>query len=112
MALAVIITLGDAKRISLSPSFALRLLPLSNLAAFQIKRGEQKAPQDLGPVRFSYDALSIRSLFSSGSRFINGSKGFQYVLVPVACWPNPFCLRLNSCESPRAPPLMDPPSFC
>jgi len=108
---AVIIALGNAQQISLSPSLVL-LLPIKNLASFQIKRGEQKAPQDWVPIRFSNDTLANRGLLSGGFRFIDGSKEFQYALKPFASWPSPFCLRLNSCESSRAPPFMDPPTFC
>ncbi len=111
VASAVVLTLGDAKQTGLSPSPAFLLLPLKNLVSFQFNRSEQKAPQDLGPVRIADLTLSIRGIFSDGSRFIDGSQCFQYALTaPV--WSKPFCPRLNAFESPRAPPLMDPPSFC
>jgi len=106
----MLVTLGDAKQIGLSPSMAI-LLPIKSLVV-QMERGEQKAPQDLGPIRFTSDILSIRSLFPSGSPFIDGSKDFQYALISSACWPSPFCLRLNSCESPRAPPRTAQILFC
>jgi hypothetical protein len=107
---AVILALGDAKQTGL-PSSGAFLLPLKNLVSFQFNRSEQKAPQDLGPVRIADLTLGIRALFSDGSRFIDSSKCFQYTLQAPA-WAKPFCPRLNSFESPRAPPLMDPPTFC
>ncbi len=107
---AVILALGDAKQTGLSSSGAF-LLPLKNLVSFQFKRSEQKAPQDLGPARIADLTTGIRSLFTDGSRFVDTSKCFQYTLI-APDWSKPFCLRHNSFESPRAPPLMDPPTSC
>jgi hypothetical protein len=107
---AVILALGDAKQTGLSPSRVF-FLPIKNLVSFQFNRGEQKAPQDLGPIRIADLTPGIRSLFSDGSRFIDGSKCFQYALV-LPVWSKPFCLRLNAFESPRAPPPLAPSSFC
>ena len=108
---AIILALGDAKQTGLSPSEALLLLPIKNLVSFQFMRNEQKAPQDLGPVRIADLTLGIRGIFSDGTRFIDGSKCFQYAFKTPA-WSRPFCPRLNAFESPRAPPPMDPPTFC
>ncbi|MCE0497201.1 MAG: hypothetical protein LV481_04560 [Methylacidiphilales bacterium] len=108
---AVILSLGDAQQTGLSPSQALLLLPLKNLVSFQFNRSEQKAPQDLGPIRIADLTLGIRGIFSDGSRFMDGAKCFQYAFQAPA-WSKPFCLRLNAFESPRAPPPMDPPTFC
>ena len=108
---AMILALGDAKQTGLSPSQALLLLPIKNLVSFQFMRNEQKAPQDLGPIRIADLTLGIRAIFSDGSRFIDGSKCFQYTFRTPA-WSKLFCPRLNAFESPRAPPPMDPPMFC
>ncbi|HUB66120.1 MAG TPA: hypothetical protein VL981_01390 [Candidatus Methylacidiphilales bacterium] len=111
MASAVVLTLSDAKQTGLSSSGALLLLPIKNLISFHFNRSEQKAPHDLGPIRITDPTTGIRSLFTDGSRFIDGAQCFQYVLGSPA-WAKPFCLRLNSFESPRAPPWVALFMFC
>jgi len=105
VALTVTFTACDAQQIGLSSSCG--LLSLNRLPFFQTKRPEQKAPQALSPVQILNEALAIRGPFPS-SRQLKITKKFQYILAPLTCWSAAFCLRLNSCESPRAPPLMDP----
>jgi hypothetical protein len=111
VALTVTFTVCDAQQIGLSPSME-SLLITGNRLAFQIKRPDQKAPQDLGPTRLVNEAYASRGQISGGSRHLDGAQAFQYMLAAPISWASPFCQRLNSCESPRAPPLMDPPTFC
>jgi hypothetical protein len=111
VALTVTFTVCDAQQIGLSPSGDLLLMTLRPVS-FQTNRPVQKTPSDLGPLRLSNEGLASRSQFAGSSRNPNDSKGFQYSLVVPICWAKPFFLRLNSCESPRAPPPMDPPTFC
>jgi hypothetical protein len=112
VAFTVTFTVCDAQQIGLSPSGDL-LLTTQRLVSFQIKRPVQKTPSDLGPLRISNGGLvGGRSQLSGSSRQLDDSKGIQYSLMAPVCWAKPFFLRLNSCESPRAPPPMDPPTFC
>jgi len=111
VALAVTLTVCDAQQVGLSPSYRFLLLS-PDLASFQMKRVEQKAPKDLFIYRASDESLASRSQLSGGSRELCSPKVFRYALAPTADLHTPFCQRVNSCESPRAPPLMDPPILC
>ena len=111
VALSVTLTVCDAQQVGLSPSYRFLLIS-PDLAAFQNKRPEQKAPQAMGTWRIFNQTLSSRGPASGASRYLDGTKAFQYALAPLTCLSSPFCLRVNSCESPRAPPRMDPPTFC
>ncbi len=64
------------------------------------------------PWRVINENSSNRSLAGGLSRYLDGAKTFQYALAPEPSLGNPLCVRVNSCESPRAPPLMDPPILC
>jgi hypothetical protein len=108
VALTVSFTVGDARHVTLSRFFDSS--PLTFLASFQMKRTEQKAPNDLNLVRFSEDRMS-RPATSAGSRAPVALRQFQYALSPLPRLSNHLCCELNACESPRAPPLMDPPQF-
>jgi len=77
-----------------------------------MKRAEQKAPHDLSAWRAFDESLSSRNQISGTSRYLKDTEIFQYALAPMASSSAPFSLRINSCESPRAPPRMDPPTFC
>jgi hypothetical protein len=107
----VTFTACDAQQIGLSPAYDFSLLG-KELALFQNKRTEQKAPQALGPIRIVNEVFSIRGLTPSPSRPVNPSGRFQYKLAAFDPWAHSLCLRLNSCESTRAPPRMDPPISC
>jgi len=111
VALSVTLTVCDAQQVGLSTSYRF-LLTTQAVASFQSKRAEQKAPQAMSPWLIFNETQSSRGQASSGSRYLDGTKAFQYVLAPFTSHTSPFCLRLNSCESPRAPPRMDPPTFC
>ena len=111
VALSVSLTVCDAQQVGLSPSYRF-LLITQNLASFQIQRTEQKAPQAMGCWRVFTETLSSRGQNFGLSRDLDGLTAFQYVLAPLVRPRSPFCLRVNSCESPRAPPRMDPPTFC
>jgi hypothetical protein len=110
VALSVTFTVCDAQQIGLSPSDGSSSFR-ANFASYQTKRPEQKAPQViLGPMLVSDESATTRL---AGSPRLGGANNyFQYGLAPANRWPASFCLRLNSCESPRAPPLMDPPISC
>jgi hypothetical protein len=82
------------------------------VASFQIKLPEQKAPLALGPLRLTYEAFASRGQGNGGTSHLDGSEGYGSGLASLPDWSNPFCQRLNSFESPRAPPLMDPPILC
>jgi len=111
VALTVSFTVCDAQQIGLSPSGDL-LLTTTLRPAFQMKRPEQKAPQDLGPLPLYNQAFASRVQLNGTTVHPGGLNEFQYALVSAMRWESHFCLRLNSCESPRAPPLMDPPTLC
>lgn len=110
MALSVTFTVCDAQQIGFSSS-GVFMSTTQRLAFQQFKRPAQKTPSDLGPLRISDQGLAGRSPLFGSSRDLNGTNCFQYNLVLPICWAEPFSLRPNSCESPRAPPLMDPPTF-
>ena len=110
VALTVTFTVCDAQQTGLSTSYGAS--SCGKRLLFQTKRPEQKAPQALSPVQIFNETLAIRGSSSGSSRVLGNSRDFQYALPSMDCWSGSFCLRLNSCESPRAPPLMDPPIFC
>ncbi len=110
MALTVTFTVCDAQQIGLSSSYG--YLSLKNVIAFQTKRPEQKAPLALNPLRLGNEALALKLPLSASTRLSDDLKAFQYALPLADGCAADFCLRLNSCESPRAPPLMDPPTLC
>jgi hypothetical protein len=112
VALTVTFAVCDAQQIGLSPSCGL----LSSMKAgftrlvFQMERPEQKAPQGVEMVRVSTPTFAARSQMDATPT------GFEFTDFP--CSPlrpasglDLHGLRLNSCESTRAPP-MDPPTFC
>jgi len=111
VALSVTLTVCDAQQVGLSSSYRFLLLT-QDLASFQTKRAEQKAPQAMSPWQIFNESSANRGQTAGGTRYLDGIQTFQYALAPLASERNPFCLRLNSCESPRAPPPMDPPTFC
>ena len=111
VALSVTLTVCDAQQVGLSPSYSFLLIS-QDLTPFQMKRTEQKAPQDLSAWQAFDPSVSSRPQVSGAARYLNNTKAFQYALAPVACLRDPFSLRINSCESPRAPPPMDPPTSC
>jgi len=112
VALSVTLTVCNAQQVGLSPSYRF-LFMNQDLASFQMKRTEQKAPQAMGPWVAYSETASSRGPATGFSRYLHGNEAFQYALHPLAGCPDSyFCLRLNSCESPRAPPPMDPPTFC
>lgn len=109
VALTVTFTVCDAQQIVLSAS---RAMPsLDGLSFFQTKLPEQKAPQALGPIPIFNETMAIRGT-SGSSRHLRNPRDFQYAFAPLALRSASFCLRLNSFESPRAPPFMDPPISC
>ena len=109
VASAVIFGLGDSRIIGLSPSSGAFF---SHIALVQTKRSEQNAPRDLGPTRLLTNALGVRPAASSGARLFEGPGRFSLYRLPYDNSGNEFCLRLDLFESPRAPPLMDPPLSC
>ena len=112
VALSVTLTVCDAQQVGLSPSYRF-LFMNQDLASFQMKRTEQKAPQAMGPWVAYIEAAASRGPATGFSRYLHRNEAFQYALSPLSGTSDPyFCLRLNSCESPRAPPPMDPPTFC
>jgi hypothetical protein len=111
VALTVTFTVCDAQQIGLSPASVFSL-SYQNLSAFQTKLDEQKATQDLPTLMIPNQLVSAREQGAGTGRENETTLIFSYLLMPGICWTNPFCLRLNSCESPRAPPLMDPPISC
>ena len=110
VALTVTLTVCDAHRIGLSTSLSL-VAPMNKLVRLQSKRHEQKAPRSFVLVRATTETFASRQQ-GLGSHYLDGSQYSQYALISLARWPNPFCLRLNSCQTTRAPPLMDPPTLC
>ena len=111
VASAVAFALGEAPLPGVSPTAGF-LLPTASFSAFQIKRSEQNSPESLIPVQNIDWATTDRIAGADAGQGLNGENGFRYALAPLPGWSNPFCLRLNSCESPRAPPRMDPPFSC
>lgn len=111
VALTVTFTVSDAQQIGLSSSYD-ALLSNPTLAAFQMKRPEQKAPPAFSPWQATMEPQYNRKQLSGTPRSIHDSNYFQYALVLPTHWQSTLCVRLNSCESPRAPPPMDPPTFC
>ena len=111
VALSVTFTVCDAQQVGFSPSY--RFLSITqDLAFFQMKRTDQKSPQAMEPWRVINQLSSNRALAVGGSRHFESLKPCRYALLIPTSETTPFCLRLNSCESPRAPPPMDPPTFC
>jgi hypothetical protein len=108
MALTVTFTVCEAHQLpsssSLAPSW-------TGASLFQIKRGEQKAPRHLSLFVGLGQNYNNREALGA-SRFLDGANRFQYVLAILPGWTDPFCQRTNACESPRAPPTMDPPISC
>jgi hypothetical protein len=110
VALSVTFTVCDAQQIGLSPSDGSSSFS-ARLASYQTKRPEQKTPQViLGPMLVSDESAATR--LAGSSRLGDANNYFQYGLAQALFWSVSFCPRLNSCESPRAPPLMDPPLSC
>jgi len=111
VALTVTFTVCDAQQIGLSPADGF-LLPSNYLASSRMMRPEQKAPAVLAPLLISNQAYASRKQAPGAPRSFGDTKCFRYALITPACWLSALCLRFNSCESPRAPPRMDPPVFC
>jgi len=109
VALTVTFTVCDAQQFGLSASST--IAPFKLELTFETKRPEQKAPEIIGPMGIVNQAFAIRGPAGSW-RSAEGLNSIQYALISPGHSPGPFCLRLNSCESPRAPPPMDPPTFC
>jgi hypothetical protein len=106
MASVVILGLGDSKLIGLGTADGCFS---SYLESFQSKRAEQKAPCDLSTSWTITKTVTLRvspvghpALFQNFNP-LSGS----FVLLPS--WSNSLSLEPHSCESTRAPPLMDPP---
>ena len=110
LALTVTFTISDAQQFGFSPCGKSHLA--LNVPSFQTKRTEQKTPLALNPASIFNETLAMRGPLSGSSRHLETLKNFQYNLVPLLCWSGSLCLPLHSCESPRAPPPMDPPYFC
>jgi hypothetical protein len=109
VALTVSFTVCDAQQISV-PSSDL-LSSVTHFTSFQMERDAQKSPYDLNITRLGQDGRLVRALTSSPERFPAAPRALQYVLSSAFPWTHPFCWQVNSCESPRAPPLMDPPQL-
>jgi hypothetical protein len=105
-ALTVSFTVCEASCPGLSRSLQ-TLSPLLRLASFKMDRAEQKAPYDLNIIRgceTSSERTFARteSMLSGGATLAGGENLRLY-------GPSPFSRRGETDESPRAPPLMDPP---
>ena len=111
VALTVTFTVCDAQQIGFLPSDGF-LLPGKNLALLRMVRPEQKAPSLLAALSAGNQAFASRKQAAGAPGYFNAAKCFRYALITPACWLRVLGLRFNSCESPRAPPLMDPPIFC
>jgi hypothetical protein len=112
VAFTVSLTVCNAgSALALSPQLYGGLPAFTFLSSFQIKRPEQKAPHDLNVIRVSSDQRISRSFASGAAQFTERSGGVQYLGVADSLGGNAFGSSTDSCESPRAPPLMDPPFF-
>jgi hypothetical protein len=107
MAFVVILGLGDSKLAGLGTTDG---CSTTHLELYQSKRAEQKAPRDLNNAWMVAKPLTLRGLLC-GSRPLRALIHRPCAFVVVPSWSNSFSLQTRSCESSRAPPLMDPPSF-
>ena len=112
MALTVTLTVCEANQASLSSASSTLAFLAQQRMAFEIKRPEQKAPHDLASAQFCQQPLTYRYLLSGGTRVVDETKEYAVGVALTICWTTPLPLHPNSCESPRAPPLMDPPISC
>ena len=111
VSLTVTFTVCDAQQIALSPSGA-PLSPTENLATLRTVRPEQKTPPVLAPLRVSDQSLASRKQIVGTPRYFDSSKCYRYSLIPARCWLKSLSSQLNSGQTTRGPPLMDPPHFC
>jgi hypothetical protein len=110
VALTVTFTVCDAQQIGLStPGFS---FSPRNSAFVPGVSPEQKTPPQLGPVPSSNQPLASRGQLSGSPGSYDGSGGFRYGVLSLAGWLRAFGPQLNSGESTRGPPLMDPPISC
>jgi hypothetical protein len=106
MASVVILGLGDSKLIGLNTADGYLS---SYLESFQSKRAEQKAPCDLGTSWTITKTVTLRVSPCGSPLPTQAWKPVPYSFVIAPSWSNSFSLQPHSCESTRAPPLMDPP---
>ena len=106
IASVVVLGLGDSKLTGLATAgdYASMAAP-----SYQSKRAEQKAPRELSSVWNFVTNPSVRSSLSGSAQTLEYRENV-FTLVPD--WSNLFSLQPHTCESTRAPPLMDPPSSC
>jgi hypothetical protein len=111
VALTVSFTVSDAQAIGLFRSCSLddALSSLPCFASLQMERSEQKAPYDLAFTRAAVDLRIARALLTGTTSFPDNRSGFSYRRGGDVLNSKAFCCQVNACESPRAPPLMDPP---
>jgi hypothetical protein len=112
--LAVAFTVGFSvcnagSALALSPQVCGNLPSFAFLSSFQIKRPEQKTPHDLNVVRATSDPRVSRSSASGSVLFAETFPENQTLGAGNALGWKIFGTTTDSCESPRAPPLMDPP---
>ncbi len=112
MALTVTFIVCEANQASLSSASSTLALLAQQRMAFEIKRPEQKAPHGLASAQFCQQPLTYRYLPSGGTRLVDETREFAVGEALPIYWTTSLPLYPNSCESPRAPPLMDPPISC
>jgi len=110
LAFAVTFTACDAHQGGLSTSYGF-LLSSDKSGEVQMNRPEQKSTHDMTVFRPYQQAHAIQFALPA-PRALGAADGFFATFISLLSWQSHVCLPLNSCESPRAPPLMDPPTFC
>jgi len=108
MASVVILGLGDSKLIGLNTADGYFSTCLESL---QNKPSEQKAPRDLSTSWTISKTGTLRVSPCGNPLPFQALRLLPCSFAMVLIWSNFFSLQPHSCESTRAPPLMDPPSF-
>jgi hypothetical protein len=110
VALTVTFTVCDAQQIGLSTSGGLLLSPLK-LANVRTALPEQKTPPVLAPLSNSSQSYASRKQLA-GTPCVFGANCFRYALSAPFSWLSALGSPLNSAQTTRGPPRMDPPLSC